>query len=216
MSTFLLPTSQTGKLLLICNVAVALYALARGWSPANLVLLYWLESLIIIAFSFFKELYLNLTVGPRPLIALTIFCYFIYLGISLAHFHLVRSLFENGIFPKSMDINFSALTASVSYALALSWIAPAVLLFHHAFSATKNFVIQAEYKSTPSGFYLLYPAWRIYILHALLIFCGSIWLAATSLGFSNDVAVMILFICLKTAGDVKLHELAHRQIITSS
>lgn len=194
--------------LLVANIFVAIYALWHNMSVADLVIVYWIESVFIIFFGLAKETFLALY--QRNLEALIATAFFCFVMVSMSAGHLLgiigyfgdetlretlRSTIEPGLYKNMVHVIMNYSTAAVF-----------VLCLHHLFSLAINFFWKKEYQWMQFGFYLFYPLPRIFTVHLFIMIGGAIQMI---IGLPTLVGIFVLTI-LKTGSDIVTHQVLHK------
>jgi len=182
--------------LIAANVLTIVIALREQWSLANLMWIYWAQSLIIGFFQFFKILDLkefttenfkinNRLVGATQAIKVYVAFFFAF---HYGFFHLIYFLFlAQGFFFQRLSQN------AVSYLVIIG-----AFFLNHLFSYFNNRKIdQKQVKNI--GQMMFYPYARIIPMHVTIIF-GKLLLGQLPL---------LLFLALKTLADAVMHSSEH-------
>ncbi|MBU0649417.1 hypothetical protein KJ969_04985 [Patescibacteria group bacterium] len=181
--------------LILANLATIVLAVAQGWNFSTLIWSYWLQSLIIGLFQFFKILDLKqfsakgFKINNRPAKPTPGTKYFtaVFFVIHFGGFHFVYSVF----------LASSARQAEWGSILLVS----AVFLANHLFSYFRNREEDRQ-KIKNIGTMLFFPYARIIPMHLTILF-----------GFFliGGPISLVFFLLLKTAADVVMHKIEHRQ-----
>lgn len=194
--------------LVLVNLVPLVGVLFLGWSPMEVVYLYWVETAIIGFFNIFKMLMAS---SKNGLVA-TIFEKLFMIPFFIVHFGgfiFVQGLFillanaEGDADPFQGD---AAVTEKYLWAIFYQLWWPALLLFgSHLFSFFWNFIGEKEYKEKNISEFMFAPYARIFVQQfiailgvVIIVVAGHIWL-------------MIIVIAAKIYADVWAHKRAHRK-----
>ena len=184
--------------LCLTNVLALVVAVALGWQLADLMLLYWLQSVIIGASYFLRMLSLekfsteNFTmngrsVDPTPATKRSVAMFFAF---HYGFFHLTYLIFLMVGFMGETGFGLDVLACAVIFAV------------NHAFSYRHN-LAQDRAGSPNIGTLMFVPYLRVVPMHMTIIL-GSM-LGAEGLG-------LVLFGVLKTVADALMHTVEHRML----
>lgn len=183
---------SSALVLILSNLITIILAVIFSWSIMIILWSYWLQSVIIGFFNFFKILSLKNYSAERVKLGAAVFFAFHY-----GFFHLAYALFLAGFSFFSQSISFGDLTF-----VLLSGI---IFFFNHLFSFL-YFKNKSNKKNQNIGSVMMFPYLRIIPMHFIIVF-GGIFLV-TGIG---SVFVLILFLLLKTAADLAMHLIEHKE-----
>jgi hypothetical protein len=184
---------QSFWILLLSNIAAGFFALNEGWSLYELMLVYWIQSVIIGASNFVRILSLkefstkSLRVSGRERPEPTL-----KLKVSMALFFLVHYGFFHLVYFVFLSLNKHPAT---NYASIL--IVSLCFLISHLFSFLFN--RSQDNKRATIGNIMFFPYIRIIPMHLTIIF-----------GLLSGRFATLWFIALKTFADVIMHVVEHR------
>ncbi len=228
----------TGWAILLANVVPLLGVLFAGWDPAEILYLYWLESLIVGFFTLLGILGSGLACrekGPDRVVmfAMSLFTAFFFMihygGFNFGHgiFLVILDGFVQSVLRDSevlfggiesvvrgqgwMPVNLIGYVIERTHLQPEYWLAgrsifPAVffLVLSHGFRFLKQDVAGGMLARTMPMQYMFRPYGRIFFMHifiivGLMIFVtGVVWL-----GRWATIPLMLLWICMKLAADLK-------------
>ena len=197
---------SSAKVLVLSNVITIFLAVYFSWSIMIILWSYWLQSIIIGFFNFFKILTLkdfstkgmkmSGVKGQPPQGTVKIFMAFFF-AFHYGIFHLVYAMFLAG---------FSFASAGISLAnFGFVFVAGIIFFLNHLFSFF-YFKNKQSKKKQNIGKVMFFPYARIIPMHLTIIF-GGIFLA-TGIG---SAFVIILFLGLKTVADLVMHFIEHKE-----
>jgi len=181
--------------LIFANIAVLSLALIQSWDVSLIIWTYWLQSVIIGIFQFFKILRLKnfstknfkingQSVKPTKSTKVqTAFFFALHFGI----FHFGYMMFLMGNEPPE---NFL-------YSMGIS----AVIFFANHFYSFRKYEEEANKKVSNIGNVMFFPYIRIIPMHLIIVFGG--WMI-------GGPVTLIFFTLLKTGADVLSHSFEHK------
>ncbi|QQS36173.1 MAG: hypothetical protein IPM56_18355 [Ignavibacteriales bacterium] len=196
--------------LIISNLLIAVYAIVDNLSVMDVLWVYWIQSVIIGVFNFFKMMSLKefSTEGFKQndkemlptratKISTSIF-FLIHYGI----FHVVYAVFLTG---------FSYMSYTDSK--GLDWIYLVVSSAMFVVSYIFEFIKEKEKESSNSelpniGTIMFAPYVRIIPMHLIIIFGGFAGMIGTVFSVRGDLALLAMFIILKAGVDVISHSIS--------
>jgi len=198
--------------LISSNVLALILALVQGWNFATMLWLYWMQSIIIGAFTFLKLCTYKNTVmksidetppGLGSIVGERVLSFF--LGIFfLVHY----GIFHVAYFFFLVMIGFmTKMPASDSIWIVFTG---AAFLFAHAYSYHRN----RERDQERNPLQIMSSAYsRIIPTHLIIIFGTPIYMASTTIGIpGGKTLVLVFFVLLKTIADVMMHVQTHRPL----
>lgn len=185
--------------LIIANLVPLVGAIFFGWDVLDIVLIYWVENLIVGAFSILRILNVRSETGAKGKFFMAGF-FTIHYGI----FCLVHGVFVITFLGDSqMGGAFSEAILRLSG--ELKW-AVLGLIASHGFSFFRNYLGSGENKRTSLSVEMAAPYPRMLALHMAIVFGGF---AVKALG--QPVFLLIILVTAKTIADWKLHLKAHEK-----
>lgn len=189
----------TGWSLVLSNLAAIFFAFTQNWSIAIILWTYWLQSIIIGFFNFFKILSLkefsvdgfqinnkNVDAGEKTKIT-TALLFVLHYGI----FHFFYAVFL-----------LSELTASVNaQEIEFILVAGAVFFTNHLFSF--GYYFSKPKPKQNIGTVMFFPFARIIPMHLTII------LGAVFIWFGMEKITIAIFMLLKMLADLLMHEIEH-------
>ncbi|MBI2315165.1 hypothetical protein HYU93_03890 [Candidatus Daviesbacteria bacterium] len=180
--------------LLFSNIIVIILAVVQKWDVSTVLRVYWMQSIIIGFFQFFRILSLrnfsteNLKINNQP--APSTFQTKIYIAFFFifhyGFFHFIYAIFLFNFFTnQALDLNYLFLGGSIFF-------------LNHSFSFYQNRIIDKQ-QTQNIGQLMFAPYARIIPTHLIIVF-GAI------LGQS----ALIIFLFLKTLVDLIMHTLKHK------
>ncbi|MHB8651747.1 MAG: DUF6498-containing protein [Minisyncoccota bacterium] len=195
------PTSFS---LVVSNLIVIAMAVAQQWNLVTVLWVYWVQSVIIGVITVGKVLLLKdfstegfmmggKKVDPTPATKRqAALLFLIFYGFFHALYAVFISKFSGDIL--MIKANWSEVGMSALY-----------FLTHHAFSF---FYHSRERESTPNiGRVITFPFLRILPMHITIVVGGGILIATHA-----SLAVLVLFLLIKTGADLVMHTLEHVQV----
>lgn len=193
------------SLLIFSNLIIIFFAIFENWNLITIMFIYWCQSIIIGIFNFLKIINLKdfttngLSIGnspAKPTMSTKYFIAFFFLiHYSMFHFGYFIFLISGGFTSHGLQFNPENYTI---------FIALIVFFANHLFSFLYNRKKNSEKKQN-IGKIMFFPYIRIVPMHLTIIF-GSMFIA---IGF--PLISIIIFLLLKTAADVVMHSIEHRQ-----
>lgn len=191
--------------LLISNILIAVYAVIDNLSVLDILWVYWIQSVIIGLFNFFKMITLkefstegfkqiNKEVLPTRTTKISSSVFFLF---HYGFFHVIYAVFLTSF----SDFNFSGPRGVDGIYLLVS---SGMFVISYFF----EFVKEKEEVSNelPNiGTIMFAPYVRIIPMHLIIIFGGFIGMIGTVFSVSADLVVLALFIILKAGVDVISH-----------
>ncbi|MFH1588844.1 MAG: DUF6498-containing protein [Candidatus Diapherotrites archaeon] len=197
---------SSAKVLVLSNLITIVLAVVFSWSIMIILWSYWLQSVIIGFFNFFKILTLKdySTEGmkisgmrgqPAATTGIKIFIAFFF-AFHYGFFHLVYSFILGAFTFASQAITFTDLNFIL--------LAGIIFFFNHLFSFL--YFKSKPQKKANIGTVMFFPYARIIPMHLTIIFGGMF----LYLGIGS-VFVLILFLGLKTVADLVMHSIEHKE-----
>ncbi len=205
-----LPTSSKWKsalfdpstvLLLFSNLSTIFFAVTLGWSLLTLMWIYWIQSVIIGIFNFFRILSLKdfstkgFYIGGRPVssTASSKVITAVFFAFHYGFFHFGYMIFLLAFSFAGSEIGLGAFNFS-----DMGYVAFVAALFfaNHLFSFLHN--LSRDQKKQNIGRLMMFPYFRIVPMHLTIIF-----------GLMLGPAAIILFLLLKTGSDLGMHLVEH-------
>lgn len=185
--------SSSMVFLVFVNIIMIIWAAIKGWNIANIIWIYWFQSVIIGIFQAKKMLDLkefstkglkmnNKPVLPTKVGKLSVVIFFCF---HYGFFHLVYVIFLAGFLKE-------VVWTSV-------FVVSLIFFINHLFSYRRN--KQEDSKKIKNiGNMMAFPYVRIIPMHLIIIFC---------LPFSKSLISLVIFMILKTFADVIMHIVEH-------
>lgn len=180
--------------LLISNLLVIILAIIQKWDISTVLWVYWIQSIIIGFFQFWRILSLkkfsteNFTINNKPALPTTqtkLFTAFFFL-FHYGFFHFIYAIFLFNFFTKQ-PLDFTYL-----------FLGGLIFFLNHFFSYQHNKVAD-EQKIQNLGQLMFYPYARIIPMHLIIVF-----------GALLSQSTLIVFLLLKTLGDLLMHTIKHQ------
>lgn len=202
----------SGLGILASNELVIFFAMREGWNLQEMMGIYWMQSVIIGFFHFFRMLLLRsfstegfTSNGTR--VAENVagkWSTAIFFAIHYGIFHLVYGIFLLGFLTSDADVDggASGINPTSGGPMGMSWFALSVLTFFicHAYSFYQN--VRSDRERRPNlGMMMFLPYARIVPMH-LTILLG--------LQAGSKIHSLLLFSSLKTAADYVMHVVEQR------
>jgi hypothetical protein len=194
--------------LVLVNLVPLVGVLLLGWSPMEVVYLYWVETAIIGFFNIFKMLMAS---SKNGLLA-TIFEKLFMIPFFIVHFG--GFIFVQGLFILLANAEGDAdpfqgnavVTEKYLETIFYQLWWPALLLFgSHLFSFFWNFIRQQEYKEKYIWDFMIAPYSRIFVQQFIAILGAVIVIAG------GQIWLMIFVIAAKIYADAWAHKRAHQK-----
>lgn len=188
--------------LIFANLATIIFAVYYQWSFITVLWIYWCQSVTIGFFNFFRILALKdfSTEGfsvngrqPKPTQATKISTA-IFFAVHYGFFHFIYAIFLLAF----------TLTAAQSLAAEIDFIIGGAILFFITHLVSFLFYLNRQKPKENIGKIMFYPYARIIPMH-LTLFLGGIFFGNAS------IIVMVFFLLLKTAADVLMHFIEHKE-----
>lgn len=195
--------------IIITNVLVILYAVIDHWDLGSMMLIYWVQSVIIGFFHFFRILLLRsfctegfTSNGQRvPETAKGKWSTALFFAVHYGFFHLIYLFFLFGISSQGAG-DATADDVELTEEGGIPWGLLSVIGFFlgHGYSFYQN--VKADLKRRPSlGTMMFLPYARVIPMHLTIIFGNMI---------ASNTATVLLFSSLKTGADYLMHIVEHR------
>jgi len=195
---------SSAKVLVLSNLITIVLAVVFSWSIMIILWSYWLQSIIIGFFNFFKILTLKefSTDGYKsngrevPATTGTKIGTAFFFAFHYGMFHLIYSFFLLGFSFASSGISFEE--------IGFVFLSGIIFFVNHLFSFL-------YFKSKPQkkqniGAVMFFPYLRIIPMHTTIIFGGMFLFTGIGSAF-----VLVLFLSLKTIADLAMHSIEHRE-----
>ena len=189
------------------NTIPILGVLFAGWGVFPLVFLYWVENGVIGIVTVVKLLLVPSlpTAGRGTRIGLSAFFVFHYGAFMFGHVVFILVLFaaqrQDGL--KGREAFEHVLDQMLNPEV---WWAAAGLALSHGWSLVTNFIRGGGRERASLKNLMVAPYGRVILLHLFII--GGAWVV---LKIGEPVAVLVLFVAMKTAVDLASHLVAHRK-----
>lgn len=202
----------SGIAILVSNGLVIFFAMREGWNLQEMIAIYWMQSVIIGFFHFFRMLLLRsfctegfTSNGTRVAEnAAGKWSTAIFFAVHYGIFHLVYGIFLLGFVVSGAEVEGEAagFKPGNEGPLGMNWFAFSVLTFFigHAYSFYQN--VRADRERRPNlGMMMFFPYVRILPMHLTIL-----------LGLQAEAKVysLLLFLSLKTVADYVMHLVEHR------
>lgn len=171
------------------NLIPLIGAYIFGWSPASILALYWMETVIIGLLNIIKILSTQESVSSKGFLA--VFFALHFGGFCAGHAAFLGSLFGMSDVIKSLTEFGPLFWTGLSF------------LVTHLISMMINFYGKGEYRTRNANTQMFMPYGRIIILHVVIILSGFL-----SFIFGG-MAGVILLVALKTVADIGAHVASH-------
>jgi hypothetical protein len=204
-----MPISISIITLILGNLIPLIGVITLGWSPMEVLAIYWMETLVIGILNVFKMI----AASPRDM-AMNVMKFFMipFFIVHFGIFVLVQGVFILLVIPAVTETDSTEVTANIVDAivehtiLGLWW--PAAVLFgSHLFSFFWNYIGKKEYLKVELGNLMFKPYSRVIVQQFIAIF-GVMLAAATS----SVILIVVLVIIFKTAADAFAHIREHRKL----
>jgi len=176
-------------ILILGNLIPLIGAYIFGWSPASILALYWMETVIIGLLNVVKIISTEASRGEK--IFLSIFFTLHFGGFCAGHAVFLGSLFGMSDVIKSLTEFGPLFWTGLSF------------LVTHLISLLINFYGKGEYKARNANTQMFMPYGRIIILHVVIILSGFL-----SFIFGG-MAGVILLVAIKIIADIGAHVASH-------
>lgn len=204
-----MPISISIVVLILVNLIPILGVITMGWSPMEVLIIYWLETLVIGILNVFKMSLASLEDRAMNWMKFVMIPFFI---IHFGIFVLVQGIFIIFVIPAVSGLGADDMGNNVFESLidqtvfGLWW--PALVLFgSHLFSFFWNYIGKKEYHKISVDQLMFRPYSRVVMQQFIAIF-GVMIAAATS----SVVLIVTLVILAKTAIDVFAHFREHKKL----
>lgn len=188
-----LKTDHSAQLLLFTNIIILFLAIFQNWSFSILIATYFIQSLVIGFFHFFRILSFR-DAQHRGNTIISAFFFLVHYGI----FHLVYFIFLKTLFVKDF-FNLAIITPSL------------LLFFNHLFSFFYNKSGDQQKKQSITNI-MFEPYPRILPMHFIIIFGGFLsfffFTQHNQSLFANQI-LLIIFLLLKISMDLIQHTKQH-------
>ncbi len=201
-----LPLSISLVVLLVVNIVPLIGVIALGWSPMEILSIYWMETLIIGFFNVFKMILAAPKDMSNNILKVIMVPFFI---VHFGVFLIVQGVFILLGIPTALegDNSEEAISLIIDDIFAAMWW-PALLLFSsHLFSFFWNYMGKEEYKKEHVADLMFKPYTRVFVQQFIAIF-GVIVAEATS----SVILIVVLVIIFKTAADAFAHRREHKKL----
>lgn len=160
-----------------------------NWTPASVMALYWLETVIIGLWNYPKIWLCKGGAGEKLFISAFFAAHF---GMfNFGHMFFLREMYDAG-----------AEFESIFTFGTLFWTG-LIFVFSHGVSFFVNYVGRREFEGRGPNEQMFYPYARVVVLHAAIIFAGFLVLML------GDMAGVIVLIAIKTLVDILIHNISH-------
>ncbi|HIH33340.1 MAG TPA: hypothetical protein HA227_03735 [Candidatus Diapherotrites archaeon] len=184
--------------LILSNILTAAFAIWLNWSVAAIVWTYWIQSVIIGFFYFFKILQAKTAQDPRFIYQPPVYFVALFFAFHYGFFHLIYAGLLSGVFG-----SFGSLLSSLPIIAV-----PSVIFFiSHLFSFL-YYLNKPKVQKTARQL-MFEPYVRILPMHLTVMFVG--FLMFFSFG---SFLMLVIFIFLKTIADVFMHAVEHTEQIS--
>jgi len=185
-------TKLSAAFLIAANAIPLLGVVFLGWPLARLLAIYWAETAVIGVFNIFKMLLVSPVGG-------------LFLGAFFA-FHFGMFMFGHSVFLAGFFLDgFGEFGEGPAQLLGLLGWELLALVVSHGVSFFVHWIVGDERRGRTLHKQMMEPYGRIIVMHVSIIFGGF---AVMALG--TPAAVLVLFIALKTAVDLRAHLKEHR------
>ncbi|HHI79103.1 MAG TPA: hypothetical protein ENK02_03915 [Planctomycetes bacterium] len=194
-------------ILLAANLLPLLGFLFLGWDPAELLIIYWSESLIVWFFTLPKLAMARKQGSQTPPSLLSRIPLMLFFTVHYGLFMFVHLVFLTvlvGGFDKGDPISTARSFVTPFLSKAPLLLTLAALFLSHGFSFFSNFLGNREYLAKGPGRFMGAVYGRIIIMHVAILF-GAF--AIFLLGLPQGV--FLLFILAKTFADLRAHRREH-------
>jgi len=195
---------ETAKSLLSANIVSILLALIFGFELSALVWVYWAESVIIGFWTVAALIYAGLRISRKQ--AGFAFTMLFFVGFFLIHY----GMFHLGYLVFLATLPWFTPTMGMLPYLGLT---SAIFFLSHGFSFYVNSVKRTEIVEGGQdmiGRIFFAPYKRIVPMHLTIIF--SAFIAALLPVYAANIGILMLFMGLKTMGDLYAHQKKHHAI----
>lgn len=189
-------SQQSAIALILANIIPLIGVLYFDWQLFVLVFLYWLENVVIGAFSALKLLSAYQAPFPEKIFKAGFFSAH-YGFFCFIHGSILLSLFGNG--------NYSSLHLTKIISDNELYIALVALIISHTFSFLQNFILNEERKQLSLSDLMAAPYKRIIVLHVFII-VGALILTK----FGESQFGLLSLALLKITIDLIAHQSEHK------
>lgn len=186
--------------LIAANLVPLFGVIFLGWSVGNILILYWLESVLIGLLNIVKILTARgknskkrsaASLGGK--IFLAIFFTFHYGIFTLVHGVFVADIFEGREALAQMNESGTLLFVMLGFVLS------------HGFSLGVNYFGKAEYHARSPDQQMIAPYGRVIVMHIVILLGGALVMT-----FGSPIWALIVLIVLKTMIDIGAHQVSHK------
>ena len=212
------PVDTTVLSLIAVNLFLIVFALFEGWSLATVIFIYWFQSLIIGFFTVLTLLSLNendlmsWTAASDPSGESTArfagYGRYLIAGFFALHY----GLFHFGYYTFLIDFGFSGQLSP--------WTNPDVLIACGLFFLNHLYSFlyyrkrdQKPHDATYLKEVFTTPYYRIIPMHITIMAAGFTSIIFYAAGFDSTPLLLVLFLCLKTYVDVRMHLAKHGELV---
>jgi len=190
--------------LIMANLYPCYAAIAHGWSVGDVVILYWVESLVAVVYTYLKMRriprdWLHYAEGEEPALVN---------GEPRPPYYIPRLFLVFYGFAGSVHGFFVIMF--FLHAVTFGWAAFAVATFalvcSHGISFVTNYLGRREYEQATLKALMNAPLKRLLFLHLFILVAG---IPFSALALLQNAVAVILFVALKTAADLYAHLREH-------
>ena len=183
--------------LVLVNLIPLLGAYLYSWTVGEIMVLYWLETLILLVFQTWR----NISISPVAGLLTSLFTAVQVMAFMVIHFLFIWTLFVQGFDSGSLNLDDSMDTV-MNYIIPL-WPALLGLALSHGFSLYVNFFNNPRANRKLQGAGVLFA--RVLIMHVTIIIGGFL-----ALLLENHWAALVFLIGLKILIDIRAHNKKHK------
>ncbi|MBU2100418.1 hypothetical protein KKG83_06330 [Candidatus Micrarchaeota archaeon] len=195
---------SSAKVLVLSNLITIVLAVAFSWNIIIILWSFWLQSIIIGFFNFFRILTLkdysteNFKINSMPVTASSSIKIFVglFFAFHYGFFHLIYAVFL-GVFTFASG----SITSGDIFYIGLAGL---IFFFNHLFSFL--YFKNKPKKQQNIGAIMFYPYARIIPMHLTIIFGGIFLFSGIGSAF-----VLVFFLLLKTGADLVMHFIEHKE-----
>lgn len=187
-------------LLIAANLVPLFGVFFFGWSVGNILILYWLESVLIGLLNIVKILAAKGESAKKP--SASSFGGRLFLSIFFT-VHYGMFTFVHGVFVADMFDGKAALI-DMQASGTLLWVMLGFVL-SHGFSLGVNYFGKAEFQTRSPDKQMFAPYGRVIVMHVVILLGGALVMA-----FGSPIWALIVLIVLKTGIDMTAHHASHR------
>ena len=201
-----IPTSA--YFLIIANTMPVCGAIFLGWNIADIMFVYWAETLVIGIFNLFKIRYARDSISAARPRSARIFRKLQLAGYFALHFGGFAAI--HGFILYMISLEFLKIPVQPLHLIASTWSSLVLLLISHTYSFLNNFMKNKEHEHKSDMDVMFEPYYRVVVMHvSLLLGLGLI------IVIGQPLPMLLLFVVLKTGLDLAGHLRERKRFIAS-